>query len=276
MLSRRILSVIGVVLVAFAWMVFWKENNSYMIPLGICLVLGIIVYTFQYQLDFWWMKKKEPTLDPEMQNMVAQTNPFFQSLDPEGQEKFEKRMVLWVQAKDFIMQGAEENLPEDLKYAAASYAIMLTFYRDEFLMTGLDRVAFYPHVFLTPKYNDDVHACEVELEDGTFIFAVQQAMHGHLKPKQYYNIFIHTFAEALKLKDGESIEIEQPEAIWKTLHQISNISKDKIEAFIGLPLNDPWPMIVHHYFVYPIHMKEKAPDLFDEVKKWHEGDRFLV
>jgi hypothetical protein len=34
------------------------------------------------------------------------------------------------------------------------------------------------------------------------------------------------------------------------LENISSISRDQIDAYIGLPVHDPWPVAVHHQYVY--------------------------
>jgi Mlc titration factor MtfA (ptsG expression regulator) len=205
-----------------------------------------------------------------MRAMLFQSNKFVHSIGPEDQEKFEQRMEMFVAAKEFIGKGIDD-FPEDLKYIASIYPVMLTIHRENFLFEGLDRVVFYPHAFLSPGYPDDVHCCELEQEDGVFIFSIEQLMVGHMQPKRYYNILLHTFAEAYKFKYPDDQYPSLPENIWNTLRRISNIPKEKIDTFIGLEQKDAWPMVVHHFFVYPERFKEIASELYVQIENWHQN-----
>ena len=93
-----------------------------------------------------------------------------------------------------------------------------------------------------------MHIAEVELEDGTMIISVPHLIKGHLE-KGYYNIGIHLLAEAYQ-KVYIKENLRWPEDIWMTLEEISNITRDQIEDYIGLPLTDPWPVAVHHQVIY--------------------------
>jgi Mlc titration factor MtfA (ptsG expression regulator) len=270
MLSRRILTVIGLFLAISAYMVFFKDDQRFMLPLVICILLGAIAYIFHFQIDFWWVKRQKPKLSAPMRAMLYQSNQFIHTIGPEDQEKFEQRMELWVAAKEYISKGIED-LPEDLKYITAIYPIMLTIFKEKFLFEDLDRIAFYPHAFLSPGYPDDIHCCEVEKEDGVFIFSIEQMMVGHMQPKRYYNILLHSFAEAYKFKFPEEQYPVLPDHIWNLLGRMSQISKEKVDHFIGIKQEDPWPMAVHHFFVYPKRFMELAPELYKEFVNWHQN-----
>jgi len=159
----------------------------------------------------------------------------------------EDRMVRWIMKKDFIDKN-DQKAPEDVRYMLAFYAVLLTLHQESFLYEGLDRVVFYHHPFLTPSHGDDVHIAEVEIEDGTMIISVPHVIKGHLE-RGYYNIALHMMAAAyqkLYLKK----ELKWEDDIWLKLESISSISKDSIDAYIGLPVVSPWPVAVHHQYVY--------------------------
>ena len=65
----------------------------------------------------------------------------------------------------------------------------------------------------------------------------------------YYNIALQMIAEAFAISYVKE-KIIWPDDIWQQLEVISSISKEKIEAYIGLPLTDPWPVAVHHQVTY--------------------------
>jgi hypothetical protein len=93
-----------------------------------------------------------------------------------------------------------------------------------------------------------VHISEVEATDGTMIISVPHLLKGHLE-KGHYNIGLHLMAEAFKICYlRQSIEWEDD--IWEKLESISSITRGRIEAYLGMPLTDPWPVAVHHQMMY--------------------------
>jgi hypothetical protein len=67
--------------------------------------------------------------------------------------------------------------------------------------------------------------------------------------KGYYNIALHIMADAFQLLYLKE-EIQWNENIWEQLEEISGITRDSIEAYIGLPVNNPWPVAVHHQVTF--------------------------
>ena len=173
-------------------------------------------------------------------------------------------MKRWVIKKDFINKN-EQDAPEDVKYILAWYAVLLTMHQEAYLYNGLDRVVFYHHPFLTPRYMDDAHIAEVEPEDGTMIISVPHLIKGHME-RGYYNIALHMMAEAFAVTYVKE-KINWPEDIWEQLEAISSISKEKIEAYIGLPLTDPWPVAVHHQVTY---RSTNIPEVLEKMPQFLE------
>jgi len=246
-MARRILVLAVVGVVVSAYFIFFKEREDMIYVLAVSLLIGVIAYTFQYQIDQLMIRGVPQRLDPDMRQMLLVTASGFAQLPDMQQRMVEDRMTRWVIKKDFINKN-EQDAPEDVKYILAWYAALLTMHQAEYLYEGLDRVVFYHHPFLSPLHPDDVHIAEVESEDGTIIIAVPHLIRGHMETG-IYNIGLHTMAEAYAtcyIKE----KITWPDDIWEQLEAISTIPRDRIEAYIGLPLTDPWPVAVHHQFTY--------------------------
>ena len=246
-MSRRIIifSALGVALSGY--FIFFKDRDDLILLFGISLLLLVLSYTFQYQIDQLMIRGVPQRLDPPMADMLIRSAPHFAQWPVETRRMAEDRMKRWVLKKDFINQN-EQDAPEDVKYIMAYYANLLTIHQESFLYDGLDRVVFYHHPFLSPRHQDDVHIAEVEKEDGTIIISVGHLLKGHFE-KGYYNIALHAMAEAYQrcyLPSSPAWE----ESIWNQLEMISHISRDQIEAYIGVPVEDPWPVAVHHQFMY--------------------------
>lgn len=174
-------------------------------------------------------------------------------------------MARWIMKKDFINKN-DQKAPEDVKYMLAFYAVMLTLHQENFLYDGLDRIVFYHHPFLSPAHTDDVHIAEVEAEDGTMIISVPHLIKGHME-QGYYNIALHMMADAYQKLYLKS-ELKWDETIWTVLEDISSISKDSIEAYVGLPVNDPWPVAVHHQYVYTGANMEEVTRVLPQLREY--------
>ena len=246
-MARRILVLAALGVAVCGYYIFFEEREDMIWPLAAGLIILVVTYIFQYQIDQLMIRGVPQRLDGAMRQMLVHTTPQFVSMPEMQQLMVEDRMKRWVIKKDFINKN-EQDAPEDVKYILAWYAVLLTMHQEAYLYDGLDRVAFYHHPFLTPRYMDDAHIAEVEPEDGTMIISVPHLIKGHME-RGYYNIALHMMAEAYAITYVKE-RIAWPKDIWEQLESISSITKEKIEAYIGLPLTDPWPVAVHHQVTY--------------------------
>lgn len=246
-MARRIIVLAGVGVVASGYFIFFKDRDDLIIWFGLSLVILVIAYTFQFQIDQLMIRGLPQKLDEPMRQMLMATSPQFSNMSPQNRAMAEDRMKRWVIRKEFINKN-EQDAPEDVKYILAWYAILLTMHQSAYVYDKIDRIVFYHHPFLTPAHQDDVHVFELEAEDGTIIISVPHLIRGHME-KGIYNIALHAMAEAYRacyLKQS----IPWHADIWKNLEEISTIPRQRIEAYIGLPIGDPWPVAVHHQFMY--------------------------
>lgn len=239
------LAILGIAISAY--FIFIRDRDDMIYPLAISIFLLVVAYTFQYQIDQLMIRGVPQQLDSDMRHMLLNTTPQFSKMTIPQQRLVEDRMARWVIRKDFINKN-EQDAPEDVKYILAWYAILLTIHQENYLYKGLDRIVFYHHPFLSPTHQDDVHIAEIEPEDGTIIISVPHLIKGHME-KGMYNIALHLMAQAYAVSYIKA-PITWPDDIWDQLEAFSTIPRDRIEAYIGLPLTDPWPVAVHHQLTY--------------------------
>ena len=250
-----------------AYYIFFKERDDLVLIFSISLVILMISYVFQHQIDQLMTRGVPQTIPGAMRGMLMNTAPHFADMPEQNRMMIEDRMKRWIIRKEFINQN-EQDAPEDMKYIMAYYAALLTLHQQSYLYEKLDRIVFYHHPFLTPAQPDEVHIVEVEPEDGTIIISVPHALKGHLE-KGYYNLALHAMAEAYRVQ-YMSGDIDWRDDIWEKLEDASGISRKTIEDYLGLPLEDPWPVAVHHQLVY-------RDSHFDEVvKELPQFDRSIV
>lgn len=246
-MARRIMVLAAFSLALFGYFVFFKDRDDMLYPLAASLLIIVITYTFQYQIDQLMIRGVPQQLDQDMRAMLMATSPHFNRMSKDHQRLAEDRMVRWVMKKEFINKN-EQDAPEDIKYMLAWYFILLTIHQENYLYEGLDRIVFYHHPFLTPGHMDEAHILEVESEDGTIIISVPHVIRGHME-KGIYNLALH--AAAVAYQRAYSLEpVSWPEEIWDQLEAVSSIPKSRMEAYLGLPVDDPWPVAVHHQVTY--------------------------
>ena len=195
-------------------------------------VLLVVLFVFNGQIDHWWHKKFPPQADEKILQWLERHCPFYISLDDEGKKKFSERLGLYVESRAFTAVGREQkDVPYDIRCFLSSQAVILGFNDDDFLLGDMDRWFLYKHPFPTPKYQQ-LHTAEFEMEDGVYIFSMPHALAGIAGQDGYYNIVLHTIAEAYFILQpskpypnctDQGIELEKilgykPEAVEKLIN----------------------------------------------------------
>jgi len=246
-----------------AYFIFFRDRDDFIYLFAISLIVLMIAYVFQFQLDQLMSRGAPQVITAPMRHMLEGTAPHFSMMHPEQKRLVEDRMQRWIIKKEFIQKN-EQDAPEDVKYILAYYAVLLTMHQESYLYDGLDRIVFYHHPFLSPEHPDDVHIVEVEPKDGTIILSVPDLLKGHLE-QGYYNLALHAMAEAYRYLYMKHT-IQWPPGIWDTLEKISTIDRSRLEDYLGLPIPDPWPVAVHHQLMYRnVHIPEVL-DVFPQFK----------
>jgi len=202
--------------------------------------------------------------------MYLRAGEFYKSLDEVARKKFDTRARLYVEANEFIAQGLKE-VPEDVKYMIAYYAVMVSFFKEDYLFDRDRRIVTYLHPFLTPNFPDHVHTYELEHEDGTLIFALEQLTAGFVNPTKYYQTALHAYAQLYTSRYLGDQTVPDAEVVWASLTEIGGWSKQNIEDFTGMLQPDPIPVMLHHWFARREKMLRTYPEMYRMIEKWLIG-----
>ncbi len=260
MLSRRILTLSLLLTAVSAYLYLFQHIPGFVWGLATGVFLVTCSYIFQYQINWWWYRRYPPKFPAEMEAMYVDAGKYYAGLNTTQQAEFRMRASLFIEAKEFIAQGLKE-MPEDIKYLIAYYAVMVSFEKADFMYTHYGRIVLYLHPFLSPQIPDQIHAYETEHEDGTVIFSLEQLNAGFLRPDRYYQIGLHAFAELLIRAEGSLPSISDIPATWKSLEEISGWTQESISNFTGIPQTDPLPVMIHHWFTFHDKMVQMAPGI---------------
>ncbi len=267
MLSRRILTLSILTVVVSGYLYFFNHIAGFIWVLSAGILVAMSAYIFEHQINWWWYGKYPPALHPEMQKMYLRAGAFYNTLDEAERKTFDTRARLFVEAKEFIPQGFSE-VAEEIKYMIAYYAIMITFRKQDYLFNPYHRIVVYLHPFLTPNIPDQVHTYEIEHDDGTLIFALEQLTPGFINPTKFYQTGLHAFAELFTLQYLSNEVVADPESTWASLTEIGQKSRESIEDFTGLAQTNPVPVMIHHWFTFRETMLRTYPELYEKIENW--------
>src|SRR5678816_3956815 len=114
-MARRIITLSLLGLVAFGYFIFFKDRDDLVLWFAICLVVAVISYTFQFQIDQMMIRGVPQKLPPSMRELLLRTSPWFANLRRDQQLMMEDRIARWILKKDFIDKN-EQKAPEDVRY----------------------------------------------------------------------------------------------------------------------------------------------------------------
>ncbi len=232
----------------------------------VCLVL---IYLFQPQIDYWWLTKHPLEIDKEVLILISRCNSFYRNLSEIEKEEFNKRMVLYVNGREFSAKGMEKDtgVPYDIQYMIAQVPISMTFNKKNFLLNPYERIILYKHAFPSPQYRF-LHTVETHQEDGVILFSMEHAEAAFFINDQYYNVAWHAFAEAFIQTNKWSITLPDEETCWETITMISNFSKNKISNTIGFAEPDIKTVLMVMFFTHGDGLRKRNEELYSQLESY--------
>ena len=260
-ISHILASPFGLALLYLGYNSLTQENYPHSIWMVVPITGLVLLYLFKPQLDFWWHTKFPVKFDPELGAFLAKNNSYYNSLAGEEKSKFENRLNLYMEAREYKAVGTNEqkDIPYDMKALLASIPVQLTMNKEDFLIGDMDRIFLYKHPFPTPS-KQFLHTVESHVEDGVFIFSLHEWQAATHEPKRFYNNVWYGYADAyLKVYNDNTSAIERF-ANFETIEQIGRYTEEYILKILGLKAVDPLAVLCGLYFTHPEEMKSNAPE----------------
>lgn len=252
-------------LIAFVWIVYKTFTDDYfthsiwMIPP--CLLLATI-YMFSPQIDYWWWNFRKYGIEDQIKTLIEKYNPEYKSLNDEETAKFDRRLYLFMEGKDFVAKGTEDKeVPHDVKAIISQVAIQMTLGQGPKVFEDIERIVMYKHPFTTPRI-PFLHSVETYQEHGMMIISLEHMEHAMEHGNKVYNIVWHAFAELYVHKKEKTLDNAIPTLDWDTLEKIAGYDEKYILGIIGTPDVNPRAVAIHHYFLYPRKFLELATKEF--------------
>lgn len=260
MLSRRLAIPFALWLGIVLYLTFVMERSGVMIWMIPPAIILMLIYTFSPQIDWWWMEKHPPQADDVLKHLLRQINPGYRLMPEADQKKFETRVLMYVQGRDFNAVQGQSEPKEDEKTLIACGAVHMTFFLDDFLIEPYEKIILYQHPFPSP-HHPFLHICEADAEDGVLIFSLEQVWAGWLKPQKAFNAVYYQLALILKQKYQWNMPL-WPVDIWVQFAAISTFKKEWLSQYLGFKEPDIFGVASSLFFSFPQAMKKTSPTLY--------------
>ncbi|MCC7507716.1 MAG: zinc-dependent peptidase [Saprospiraceae bacterium] len=249
----------------------WEVDNKYALWIIPFVIIAALIYVFSPQINWWRYRSKPPALKPALVALLDQHCLFYRQLDNEGRQKFRDRISLFRMGVDWTPMGwPEETLPVDVELAVAAQAVTVGFGEEDFLFPAFEKVIIYPYPFPSPEY-PFAHASELHEPDGCLLFSAEQLMMAFFQPGKWYNIGLHEYARVFQLQNPNLPYPVLDQEAWPRLERVApHLTRQLVEATIGLAGVDPLPVAIHHYFTFSEPFRTQFPEeaaVFDLIFK---------
>lgn len=246
---------------------FLPDSDKWMVAFP--LVLGTGAFMLRHAIDDWWRRRNPSRLDKMERNILSNFFPYYRALTPPLKIEFEQRVQDFNREKQFQTRGAK-TLAGDIQLLLSATAVQLTFGqpRKREFYSNLGMIILYPKTFITPDFNEKLHAVEVNFDEkgyDSLFLAINMFAEG-LKSVSYYQVALLGFARIWLHEKGYT------EADFKT-------SKEEIAENLPLIRGLDWPFLEEYtaisteeyhlaallecFFQRPNQLAQALPGVFD-------------
>lgn len=227
-----------------------------------------LIYIFKPQIEWWYYSRYPRGVDKGLRMYLERLFPYYQRLGVAERVRFEQRMFMYQLSKSYEARELK-TIPDDFKGFIAANAVMLSFGLEDYLSPKFENIIFNPGPFVSPAIAVP-HVCE-SFEDGEFggmLFAFDAIRLDVFGDRSQYNVVLHELANVLWKQLGWSekdfLGYATPENIGR-LAQARGLSLVEIRALLGKPSLNFFAVLVEHFFMVPVALREQLPALYAEL-----------
>ena len=259
--------------------------------MGSAVLLYWIVSAYKKKKKMKWIASLPFT---EAQRAFLTPLPHYKNLSNEEKEKIERSILRFIHTKRF--EGVKVEVTEEMQIIIAFYACLLLLHIEtENCYDNLKTIIIYDHPVIMDRVqnNGGIFTKEQFLIDGqsandTVIIIWNDAKKEVYHPRKE-NVIVHEFAHEIDFMDGEIDGVPPMERSkyhewtnvlyreFDALQQIARKNRDWGDyKFIGeyAATNEAefFAVISERFFESPKSLKEKFPDLYNELKSFYNTD----
>jgi MtfA peptidase len=222
---------------------------------------------------------------PEWLGHLERHVPFVRELAPEPRQRFLEMLKLFAWEKEFIGAGGF-TITEEVRVVVSATAVRLVLYLDLSYYDRLREVIVYPDAFKIPDRTGVVLG---EAKNwGSVILSWRSVLDGLRNPHDGHSTATHEFAHVLDREDGAfdgtpELRRYSHYAAWGSVmgehfHKLREGRRQErqvLDDYGGVNEAEFFAVATESFFEKPRQMKEKTPDLYEELKRFYGWDPAL-
>ncbi|MDP1828934.1 MAG: zinc-dependent peptidase [Archangium sp.] len=225
------------------------------------------------------LAKREPS--PALAPLIDQHFPFAGQLDAAERARFLTHLHVFFLEKRFEGAGGLE-LTDEMKVVVAGSAARLARNLSLDVYDDLVTVVLYPAAWKNPR-GEGVHLGEAH-QWGLVVLAWDAVRHGLYNPADGHDTALHEFAHVLDLGDGRFDGTPELNA-WADYHAWTRVFSRHYEQLRARPHRSQvlraygatneaefFAVATEAFFEKPARLKEKAPELYEELRRYYRLD----
>jgi MtfA peptidase len=252
-----------------------KSNSLHQQPIGWQpVIISIALVAILMKVRKWRTRSKAEKLEHDYEDNKARFsdflslhNPYFKSLGSINKERFLKRTILFMEAKEFKYIGLNEEWSMPLLISAA--AIQLTFGLQHFLLDYFTTIYVLKSEY---RYGDGTKPFEGHVSEEGIYFSWSNFIMEYADYTDGENVGLHEMAHALTYVNFQ-VQEGMDDSFRKKFYEFSPIGRplfDRMQAgetnlldhYAATNYEEFWAVCVETFFERPFPFREQLPELY--------------
>ncbi|MFI5156363.1 MAG: zinc-dependent peptidase [Chitinophagales bacterium] len=251
-----------------------QENESIgptgenQIIFGISLLIAFLLIKYA---RFRWLNRKMDSIYLEKRfsydGILSNHNPYYRSLDEENKDRFLKRVIFFIEGKEFeyVDMEGEEQMPVLISAAA----IQLTFGLEHYMLNYFKKIFILKNEY---RYGSYSQPFEGNVSDEGIYFSWSNFSNEYNNYTDGENVGLHEMAHALTyvnftVQDGMDDSFRSKFYAFSPIarpifEKMQAGTKTLLDKYAATSYEEFWAVCIETFFERPLPFREQLPDLY--------------
>lgn len=239
-------------------------------------------------------KIRKRTFSSAWQKIIEKNVPFVRYLPPSDREELEQRIQVFLTEKRFEGAGGLA-MTDEIRVTIAAQACILLLHRKTDCYPGLYSIVVYPHAYLARRREQDTTGIVTEgmqprlgesWKQGAIVLSWDDVRSGAADIHDGHNVVFHEFAHQLDAEDGEAdgapvLSDRSMYLAWARVfgEEYARLQRDiehgqetLLDRYGATNPAEFFAVATEFFFEKPRQLKEKLPQLYDELSRYYKQD----
>ncbi len=236
----------------------------------------IMIFIFSFYVQFkakrkWGLFTRRRKISFHEKSILNQRVDYYKKLTPEYKSKFERRLVAFIESKEFISRSSV-RVNDSMKVLISASAVQICFGLPDVVLETFTKILIYPTDYYS-TLRRQYHKGETNAGFGLIVLSWKDFEAGINNPSDGLNLGIHEMAHALELENkiyNEEYDFLSAEILtrWDRLvkREIADFENGKVPIFREYGYTNSsefFAVSVEHFFEKPENFLKNSPQLFE-------------